>query len=100
MTRTIVVLPTYNEAENLPLIVPDGCLMRVGFEERPSNVGEVFVFDDSIEHEARNDSDELRVVLIFDVWNPQLSTQDRQVVNALASAARAYGQPQPAAAQA
>jgi hypothetical protein len=40
------------------------------------------------------------VVLIFDVWNPQLSTQDRQVVNALASAARAYGQPQPAAAQA
>jgi aspartyl/asparaginyl beta-hydroxylase (cupin superfamily) len=85
---------------HLPLIVPDGCLMRVGFEERPWNVGEVFVFDDTIEHEARNDSDELRVVLIFDVWNPQLSTQDRQVVNALASAARAYGQPQPAAAQA
>ena len=31
------------------------------------------IFDDTIEHEARNDSDELRVVLIFDLWNPLLT---------------------------
>ena len=34
--------------------------------------GEAFVFDDTIEHEAWNDSDQLRVVLIFDLWPPAL----------------------------
>ena len=42
-----------------------------------------------IEHEARNDSDELRVVLIFDLWNPLLTPPERDVVNALAAATRA-----------
>ena len=43
------------------------------------------IFDDSIEHEAWNNSDELRVVLLFDVWNPQLTQQDREIVNSLVS---------------
>ena len=43
---------------HLPLIVPPGCRYRVGFEERQWKVGEVLIFDDTIEHEARNDSDE------------------------------------------
>jgi aspartyl/asparaginyl beta-hydroxylase (cupin superfamily) len=76
---------------HLPLIVPDHCLFRVGFEERPWRVGEVMVFDDTLEHEARNDSDELRVVLIFDVWNPLLSTAEHEIINAMVAAAREFG---------
>jgi aspartyl/asparaginyl beta-hydroxylase (cupin superfamily) len=57
---------------HLPLIVPDGCGFRVGGETRSWKVGEAFVFDDTIEHEAWNDSDHPRAVLIFDVWNPHL----------------------------
>ena len=57
---------------HLPLIVPDGCWFRVGGETRYWRTGEAFVFDDTIEHEALNPSDELRVVLIFDVWRPEL----------------------------
>jgi aspartyl/asparaginyl beta-hydroxylase (cupin superfamily) len=73
---------------HLPLIVPEKCGgLRVGFQQREWKVGELLIFDDSIEHEAWNDSDELRVVLIFDVWNPQLTTQDREMVNALTLAA-------------
>jgi aspartate beta-hydroxylase len=89
-------IPPHNGETNarlvahLPLIVPDGCEMRVGFERRPWKVGEVFVFDDTIEHEARNDSDELRVVLIFDVWNPLLAPEERAMVRALTEATRAY----------
>ena len=49
------------------------------------------IFDDTIEHEARNDSDELRVVLIFDLWNPLLTPAERELVTALAAAARAFG---------
>ncbi len=68
---------------HLPLIVPPNCSYRVGFERRQWQVGEVLIFDDSIEHEARNDSDELRVVLIFDVWNPLLSIAEREMVQQL-----------------
>ncbi|WP_441820981.1 aspartyl/asparaginyl beta-hydroxylase domain-containing protein [Lysobacter sp. TAB13] len=75
---------------HLPLIVPEKCTYRVGFERREWKVGEVLIFDDSIEHEARNDSDELRVVLIFDVWNPLLSLAEREMVNAMMSAHRDF----------
>jgi aspartate beta-hydroxylase len=68
---------------HLPLIVPEHCSYRVGFERRQWRVGETLIFDDTIEHEARNDSAELRVVLIFDVWNPLLSAQERELVKAL-----------------
>ena len=62
---------------HLPLIVPPHCSYRVGFEQCQWEVGKVLVFDDTIEHEARNDSDELRGVLIFDVWNPVLTGAER-----------------------
>jgi aspartyl/asparaginyl beta-hydroxylase (cupin superfamily) len=75
---------------HLPLVVPDNCLYRVGFEQRRWKVGEVLIFDDSIEHEARNDSDELRVVLIFDVWNPLLSAAERDMVRMLSAAVREF----------
>lgn len=75
---------------HLPLIVPEKCTYRVGFEHRTWRVGEILVFDDTIEHTARNDSDELRVVLIFDIWNPLISVEERKVVSAMASAARKF----------
>ncbi len=75
---------------HLPLIVPDGCWYRVGFERRNWKVGEVLIFDDTIEHEAGNDGDELRVVLIFDVWNPLLTPAERDLVRAMTTASRAF----------
>ncbi len=75
---------------HLPLIVPDHCRLRVGYDWRRWEEGRVVVFDDSIEHEARNDSDALRVVLIFDVWNPLLSIEERAMVGVLAEALRDY----------
>jgi aspartate beta-hydroxylase len=65
---------------HLPLIVPDGCGFRVGGETREWKVGEAFAFDDTIEHEAWNDSDEMRAVLIFDVWNPHLTLVEQAMI--------------------
>ena len=65
---------------HLPLIVPEGCRFRVGGETRVWREGEAFAFDDTIEHEAFNDSDELRAVLIFDVWNPHLSEAEQRLL--------------------
>ena len=75
---------------HLPLIVPEHCRYRVGFDWRQWRVGETLIFDDTIEHEARNDSDELRVVLIFDVWNPLLERAERELVRRIAAAARSF----------
>ncbi len=68
---------------HLPLIVPQGCGFRVGGETREWREGEAFVFDDTIEHEAWNDSDHLRAVLIFDVWNPWLTLAERDLIRGL-----------------
>lgn len=76
---------------HLPLIVPEGCWFRVGAETRYWKPGEAFVFDDTIEHAAVNPSDELRVVLIFDVWHPDLSEVEREAVAALVATERGAG---------
>ena len=68
---------------HLPLIVPPGCGFRVGGETRAWVEGEAFAFDDTIEHEAWNDGDALRAVLIFDVWNPHLSPVERDMLRTL-----------------
>ena len=75
---------------HLPLIVPPGCSYRVGFEQRQWREGEVLIFDDTLEHTARNDSDERRLVLIFDVWNPLLTLAERDMVQAMTAAARDF----------
>ena len=65
---------------HLPLILPPKCGFRVGNESREWRMGEAWVFDDSIDHEAWNDSSEPRVILIFDVWNPLLTEAERALV--------------------
>ena len=76
---------------HLPLIVPDGCWFRVGAETRYWRPGEAFVFDDTIEHEALNPTEQQRVVFIFDVWHPDLSEVERAAITALIEAEGSRG---------
>ena len=79
-------IPAHNGATNtrltvhLPLVVPDGCAFRVGDDIRPWVPGELFIFDDTIQHEAWNRGGERRVVLIFDIWHPLLTALERELV--------------------
>lgn len=68
---------------HLPLLVPPGCAIRVDRETRTWRTGEVLAFDDTFEHEAWNDSAESRVILLFDIWNPDLTTVEREALTAL-----------------
>jgi hypothetical protein len=62
---------------HLPLIVPsDECTIRVGSITKQFQQGELLIFDDSIEHEVRNDSSSSRVVLLFDIWHPDLTSEE------------------------
>ncbi len=76
---------------HLPLIVPEGCALRVGNQERPWVRGKICVFDDTIEHEAWNRGTSRRIVLIFDVWRPELSDEERLLVKTLFEAIDTYG---------
>lgn len=71
---------------HLPLIVPEKCGFRVGGETRAWVEGTAFAFDDTIEHEAWNDSTALRAVLILDAWNPHLSTEEQVMLQSLFAA--------------
>jgi aspartyl/asparaginyl beta-hydroxylase (cupin superfamily) len=71
---------------HLPLIVPAGCGFRVGGETRLWTEGEAWVFDDTINHEAWNDSEKPRAILICDVWSPFLSAGERDLIAQLLGA--------------
>jgi len=80
---------------HLPLVMPRGCGLRVGNEARQWREGELIVFDDTIEHEAWNSSNEARIVLIFDIWRPELSEEERRLVSAMLAAIDGFdGNPQ------
>ena len=68
---------------HLPLIVPPGCWLRVGNETRYWEEGKLLIFDDSMEHEAKNPSDELRIILLFDTWRPELTAEERSGISAI-----------------
>ena len=75
---------------HIPLIVPPGCRLRVGNEVRDVEAGRAMIFDDSIEHEAWNDGDETRIVLLFEIWRPELDSAERASLTAMFEAISTY----------
>ncbi len=75
---------------HLPLIVPQGCWLRVGNQTREWRDGEMLIFDDSIEHEAKNPTGETRIILLFDIWRPELNEDERRLVETVFNAVDAY----------
>lgn len=72
---------------HLPLIVPPGCTLRVGNRRRPWREAELLIFDDSMEHEAWNRSDRQRIILLFEIWRPEIGEADREALTLLLEAA-------------
>jgi aspartyl/asparaginyl beta-hydroxylase (cupin superfamily) len=76
---------------HVPLIAPDGCSLRVGNETREWRFGETLIFDDSFEHEARNEGAQTRVVLLFEIWRPEIGPAEREELTALFEAVGMFG---------
>ena len=68
---------------HLPLVVPPDCALRVGNSTRIWDPGKALIFDDSIEHEAWNRSGETRVILLFEIWRPEISENERAALTAV-----------------
>jgi aspartyl/asparaginyl beta-hydroxylase (cupin superfamily)/Tfp pilus assembly protein PilF len=77
---------------HLALAVPPSCGFRVGAETRAWREGRAWVFDDTFEHEAWNESDEPRIVLIFDVWNSFLTAAERDLVSVVTHGVQQYNE--------
>lgn len=76
---------------HLPLVVPADCgALKAAGEARGWQEGRLMMFDDSFEHEAWNDSDKTRVVLIFDTWNPHLSEVEREAFRRVLATAQRF----------
>jgi aspartyl/asparaginyl beta-hydroxylase (cupin superfamily) len=75
---------------HLPLIVPENCGFRVGEKTIGWEEGKVILFDDTVQHEAWNRSAKDRLVLIFDVWRPELGLDEREMITALFAAVDSY----------
>lgn len=75
---------------HLPLILPGPARFRVGNTVRDWEMGRAWVFDDTIEHEAWNDADAMRVILIFDVWNPYLDDGEKRLITEMMKAQRDF----------
>jgi aspartyl/asparaginyl beta-hydroxylase (cupin superfamily) len=68
---------------HLPLIVPPGCWFRVGAEFREWKKGKSFACNDTFNHEGRNTGVKGRTILVFNVWRPELTMDERRHVAAL-----------------
>ncbi len=80
---------------HLPVLVPGKCDFRVGNDTREWVHGKAWAFDDTIEHEAWNRTDQTRVVLLFDIWRPELTEEERALVVSLFEAIDAHSGKRP-----
>lgn len=81
---------------HLPLVVPGPCPFRVGNETREWAEGKAWVFDDTIEHEAWNPTSQTRVILLFEIWRPELTDIERRLVCSMFEAIDAHSGEKPA----
>jgi Aspartyl/Asparaginyl beta-hydroxylase len=75
---------------HVPLIVPTGdtatnsdrpaCGIRVGPFVREWKEGSVMVLDDAYNHEVWNDTDEPRVILLIDIWHPDIPPVEKKAI--------------------
>jgi aspartate beta-hydroxylase len=70
---------------HLGIEVPHDCGLRVGGIDGIWELGRCIVFDDSFFHEVWNQSGARRVVLIVDIWHPDLSREEVNLLQWMSS---------------
>jgi len=75
---------------HVPIRTAPHCTLRVGSETRTWEPGVPLIFDDSMEHEARNVGGESRTVLLFEIWRPEVSGEDRAAIARLLEGIAGY----------
>lgn len=81
-------LPAHSSIDNLRvrchlgIAIPQASGITVDGKDRTWQEGHCLLFEDSFVHEVWNDSDRDRVVLIVDLWHPDLTSIEREALTA------------------
>ncbi|MBX9885725.1 MAG: aspartyl/asparaginyl beta-hydroxylase domain-containing protein [Novosphingobium sp.] len=75
---------------HVPIRTAPACTLRVGSETRGWEPGVPLIFDDSMEHEARNAGSKTRTVLLFEIWRPEVPEKDRAAITRLLEGIAGY----------
>ncbi len=75
---------------HVPIRTAPACTLRVGSETRTWEPSVPLIFDDSMEHEARNAGPETRTVLLFEIWRPEVPEEDRVAIARLLEGIAGY----------
>lgn len=75
---------------HVPIRTAPACTLRVGSETRIWEPGVPLIFDDSMDHEARNAGQETRTVLLFEIWRPEVPEEDRAAIARLLEGIAGY----------
>lgn len=75
---------------HLPILTAPDCWFRVGSEVRGWVDGTALIFDDSINHEAKNDGQHERVILLWEIWRPEIDSGDREAIGRIFQAIGEY----------
>lgn len=89
--RLRVHVPLQVPAEPIGVQERPSCGIRVGPTTRTWQEGRAFVLDDAYEHEVWNETDTERVLLLVDVWHPDVTLQERASIERLFLHAREQG---------
>ncbi|XP_044741209.1 aspartyl/asparaginyl beta-hydroxylase-like isoform X2 [Chrysoperla carnea] len=68
---------------HLGLKIPPKTFIRVAESTRTWTEGKIIIFDDSFEHEVWHNGTETRLILIVDVWHPELTANEKQTLPAI-----------------
>lgn len=71
---------TSHLALDIPYSGTNQCRLTIADQTREWINGEVMLFDTSLMHDAVNESDRTRYILMFRVWHPDLSEAERQAL--------------------
>jgi aspartyl/asparaginyl beta-hydroxylase (cupin superfamily) len=73
---------------HLGLDIPDNCYIKVAEEKKLWEEGKCLVFDDTYLHEVKNENKEKqRVILLLDIWHPDLKSEEIQAIHTMFNSA-------------
>ena len=71
---------TSHLALDIPYSGENQCRLTVGNETREWINGKSYVFDTSLLHDAENDSDQMRYILMMRLWHPDLTSTEKEAL--------------------
>lgn len=76
---------------HLPLVVPENCGIVVGGEKKQWKEGELMIFDDSYEHYVYHNGSTERILLLFDIWHPEIVEEEKKYIIEMFEQAKKQG---------